>query len=459
MMTLAQAKAPIVSINLPPLHEGQREIAESRARFKVVCCGRRWGKTLLGVVMCLKTALEGGRTWWVGPTYTVAMEGWEVLLHLVRQLRKIPGFRAEIIKGRFRVVFPSGGSVQVRSGADPQKLRGAGLDGLVLDECAFMKEEAWSQALRPTVSDKLGWVLFISTPKNFNWFYDLWTRATSLPNWQAWQKPTRTNPYMPKEEIEQARIDARSDSIFRQEYEADFEAVGNAIYELDPNLHMQPIPEGILFPEWQGAIGVDYGAGGNNHPSAVVAITPDSSGHLWVRETWLGGGDVEEIARQVRRMCETYRIVRGRTDPNQEVLAQVLSGSETKMVQRYRFNKAIMRQGAREGRIGIVQGLLKPKYGPVLSLAQISRGNAYMGPHLEQAPGLILDRNGPGNVELFAEMKAYHWEPLPSGALRPQPEGEDRVAALEYGAEELQRPIASASREVVTHSYTIGRSR
>ena len=93
--------APVrMVVNLPPLHTGklpgsggQREIAEHPARFKVVCCGRRWGKTLLGVVLCLRTALPGGRTWWVAPHYKEAREGWNVLVTLARQIPTVPNAR------------------------------------------------------------------------------------------------------------------------------------------------------------------------------------------------------------------------------------------------------------------------------------------------------------------------------------------------------------------------------
>ena len=48
---------------LPALHEGQLKVANSEARWKILCAGRRFGKTRLGVQMCLEVALRGGRAW------------------------------------------------------------------------------------------------------------------------------------------------------------------------------------------------------------------------------------------------------------------------------------------------------------------------------------------------------------------------------------------------------------
>ena len=67
-----------------------------------------------------------------------------------------------------RVTLPGGGVLQVRSADDPDSLRGEGLDFLVMDEAAYIKEDAWIEALRPALSDRKGSALFISTPAGRN---------------------------------------------------------------------------------------------------------------------------------------------------------------------------------------------------------------------------------------------------------------------------------------------------
>jgi hypothetical protein len=52
------------------LHKEQQQIWRSRARFRVVCAGRRWGKTQLARTFLYAKALRdgAGRYWYVAPT-------------------------------------------------------------------------------------------------------------------------------------------------------------------------------------------------------------------------------------------------------------------------------------------------------------------------------------------------------------------------------------------------------
>ena len=205
-----------LEVTLPPLHPGQAAVAASRARFKVLAAGRRFGKTSLAVTLCLRTALEGGRTWWVGPTFPLAQIGWRILKRFSRQ---IPG--VEIREADRLVILPGRGEVQVKSADNPDALRGAGLDGVVIDEAAYVKEDAWTESLRPALTDRQGWALFISTPNGLNWFYGLYQRAQQLPGWQAWQCPTWENPRIATDELDLAR-QQEGELVFRQEFGAEF---------------------------------------------------------------------------------------------------------------------------------------------------------------------------------------------------------------------------------------------
>jgi len=203
-------------INAKP-HPGQLEVHNSEARFKVLSAGRRWGKTRLGVNECLDAAAQGGRAWWVSPSYKTSEVGWRPLRQIAR---KLPG--AEIRLGDRIVILPGGGFVAVRSADNPDSLRGEGLDFVVMDECAFMQKEAWTEAIRPALSDRQGKALFISTPKGRNWFWEVYQRGVNgEEGWQAWTFPTANNPFIAKSEIEAAKRDLPK-MIFRQEYLAEF---------------------------------------------------------------------------------------------------------------------------------------------------------------------------------------------------------------------------------------------
>ena len=189
----------------------------SQARFKVLSAGRRWGKTRLGVNECLDAAAQGGRAWWVSPSYKTSEVGWRPLRQIAR---KIPN--AEIRLVDRMVTLPNGGFVAVRSADNPDSLRGEGLDFVVMDECAFMQKEAWTEAIRPALSDRQGKALFISTPKGRNWFWENYMRGVNgEEGWQSWTFPTSSNPYIEPAEIEAAKRDL-PEMIFRQEYLAEF---------------------------------------------------------------------------------------------------------------------------------------------------------------------------------------------------------------------------------------------
>jgi phage terminase large subunit-like protein len=205
-----------ITIDAEP-HAGQLEVHNSDARFKVLSAGRRWGKTRLGVNECLDAASKGGRAWWVSPSYKTSEVGWRPLRQIAR---KIPNAEVRLVDRM--VTLPGGGFVAVRSADNPDSLRGEGLDFVVMDECAFMQKEAWTEAIRPALSDRLGKALFISTPKGRNWFWENYQRGINgEQGWQSWTYPTSTNPFIDKGEIEAAKRDL-PEIIFRQEYLAEF---------------------------------------------------------------------------------------------------------------------------------------------------------------------------------------------------------------------------------------------
>ena len=209
-------RQPKLEVRLPSLHAKQQQVLVHPAKYKVVVCGRQWGKTTLGAVMCVADAVKGGNVWWVGPTFPVAVHGWRTVLELAGQ---IPGVK---IEGRPMpgVVFPGGGRVEMKSSNDPHSLRGATLTGVVFDEAAFAVPEAW-QYLQPTLAIRGGWAMFISTPKGTNWFHELYEDAGGLPDWMRWRLPSITSPWFPASEIERAKQTMTAQKL-SQEYGAEF---------------------------------------------------------------------------------------------------------------------------------------------------------------------------------------------------------------------------------------------
>lgn len=236
-MSVVSASDPI-----PPLRPDQQDIADHPARFKVVACGRRWGKTTLGLAMASEVAQAGGRVWWVAPTYGLAFHPWRTLRLAHRDI-----WEAKLESER-HIDLPGGGSLTVKSADDPDTLRGVGLDFVVLDEAAFLSEETWAAVIRPALSDRLGRVLMISTPRGRNWFWQVYLRGQDPLNteWRSWTYPTSTNPLIHPQEIEEAR-GLLPERVFRQEYMAEFVEDGGTVFRhvaqaatAAPQEHAQP---------------------------------------------------------------------------------------------------------------------------------------------------------------------------------------------------------------------------
>jgi|TARA_R100000084_G_C4649057_1_gene148555 hypothetical protein len=113
--------------------------------------------------------------------------------------------------------------LSVKSADSPESLIGEGIDYLVIDEAAAMPNKLiWEQYLRPTLSDRQGWCLMVSTPRGFNWWHKLWSRGgdEKFPDWESWQHSSSESPFF-KDQIEDLKKEL-TDETYRQEYEAQF---------------------------------------------------------------------------------------------------------------------------------------------------------------------------------------------------------------------------------------------
>jgi phage FluMu gp28-like protein len=147
----------------------------------------------------------------------MANVGWRLITRLSLQIPQ-----ATINKSDRIVTFANGGEIAVRSADNPDSLRGEGLDLAILDECAFMQESAWTEAIRPALSDRKGRAIFISTPKGRNWFWRLFQQGIAGDNnIMSWQLPTVDNPYIDPSEVDAAR-QSLPERVYRQEFLAEF---------------------------------------------------------------------------------------------------------------------------------------------------------------------------------------------------------------------------------------------
>src|SRR5262249_6590467 len=184
----------------------QLPVLESTARFKIFVGGRRVGKSTLSRIIALDGdaagpgALRGAHVMIVCPTSKMGTEQWEKIQ------AALAGCWLDKSEVERTLKLPGGGRISVVSGDNPDHLRGTALDLLVLDEGAFLADQVWQLALRPSLSDRRGRLFAISTGRGCTgWFYETYVQAADAPGWGRWSMPTEANPVIPRHGIQLAR--------------------------------------------------------------------------------------------------------------------------------------------------------------------------------------------------------------------------------------------------------------
>jgi hypothetical protein len=209
-----------------PLSKPQKQVLECDKRFRVLITGRRFGKTFLAVTELAKFArYPKKKVWYVAPTYRMAKD--IVWFELVDKLTKHKWIK-KTNNSDLSILLRNGSTISLRGADNENSLRGVGLDFLVMDEFADVKEHAWYEVLRPTLSDKNGSALFCGTPRGYgNWSYNLFTKEDN--NWASFQFTTLDGGQVSANEIEQAKADL-DERTFNQEYMASFVNYAGQIY-------------------------------------------------------------------------------------------------------------------------------------------------------------------------------------------------------------------------------------
>lgn len=188
-------------------------ILDSTARFIVVMCGRRFGKSELCQVKIITEALRGKKVAYITPTYNLAKRFFSKLV------KRLPfqNNKTDLI-----IEFPTEGSIEFFTGERLDNLRGRKFHLVVIDEASYINdlETGWLNSIRPTLTDNEGGAVFLSTPRGKNYFYSLFLKAQTDPAWAAFKFTTYDNPYISKEEIDDARRELPA-PVFNQEYLAD----------------------------------------------------------------------------------------------------------------------------------------------------------------------------------------------------------------------------------------------
>jgi len=208
----------------------QKEIHKNLARFSVLVCHRRFGKTVLTVneliKKCLQCKLPRPRYYYIAPTYSMAKRiAWDYLKYYTSVLPKMEFHETEL-----RADLPNGGRIQLLGCERPQTLKGLYMDGVVLDEVAQMPPKMWTEVIRPALSDRKGFMVAIGTPQGHNSFFELYNHGLQDENWYAKSFKASETKIVDEEELAAAKS-MMPPEIYEAEYECSFEssAIG-AIY-------------------------------------------------------------------------------------------------------------------------------------------------------------------------------------------------------------------------------------
>lgn len=257
------------------LHPGQVRVLQHARRFNTVACGRRWGKTTLGLMLTWsgrRTALRTGfDVAWVAPSYKLLDEAWRMAKRLYRP------FIVRTDANLHRMELSTGAAMDFWTLEDEDAGRGRKYGLMVVDEAAMARhlESAWNAALSPTLTDYAGGAWFFSTPKGRNHFWTLSQEPDRDPHWAHHHAPSAENPHLPAAEIERQRTKL-PERIFAQEYLAQFLEDGGGVFRrvtaaVDTALATDPgsrdVGDGRAY-----VIGVDWG----RHQDFTVFVVLDA---------------------------------------------------------------------------------------------------------------------------------------------------------------------------------------
>lgn len=266
------------------LHPAQEDIVKDTHRFRVLDCGRRFGKTTVAIEeMYGKLLAKQSRVCYIAPTFQQARD-----IAWVRLILRMKPAIANINESRLEVhVKNLEGTTSLcilRGWEAIETLRGQQFDFIVIDEVATMRDflTGWEQVVSPTLTDTKGEVLFISTPKGFNAFYTLYNFQEKDSDFKSFKYTSYDNPYIPKEEIDRQEKTLPEDS-FSQEYLADFRKRTGLVYpEFNRDKHVFNPDERKGSPVSK-LVGVDFGY---TNPTAILYVERDGDDNFWVMWEW-----------------------------------------------------------------------------------------------------------------------------------------------------------------------------
>lgn len=298
------------------LHPGQEDFVRLRNRYKILLCGRRWGKSFTVAVEMLLHILEVSALGWdYGRIRLCAMNYNQIrepMQYLKRMLHKLGIPLKQRSTREERYLLAGATQIELRPLANRKGLRGAGVTMLIVDESSLVPAEYFWYDLLPSVADYKGKVLVAGTPNGINWVVEFaQSKGINVPYSDLNERylfesedtecalvraPSWTNPYLDKDFIEsQQQIMPRD--AFEQEFGAVIHADNRRPFPVLPIVLEKPMPpEKLSGAFW--AAGIDYGY---VDPSAILYAARLPNGEIYVhRCLYETGWSPTELAKNIR---------------------------------------------------------------------------------------------------------------------------------------------------------------
>jgi hypothetical protein len=179
---------------------------------------------------------------------------WDYLRDAMSLLRKAG---ATVNETELRADYPNGGQVRLYGADNPDALRGFYLDGVVLDEYADMDPRVWPEIIRPCLSDREGWAVFIGTPRGRNSLFKIWQQSRTQPGWFSLMLKASESGLLPQDELAMARADLPEDK-YAQEFECSFDAAiagsyyGKLMAQAESERRIASVPHDPAVMVWTG---------------------------------------------------------------------------------------------------------------------------------------------------------------------------------------------------------------
>jgi hypothetical protein len=240
---------------------------------------------------------------YLAPTFGAARRiAWD---YVKKYCGNIPG--TSFNEADLRVNFPNGGTITLLSAENPGSLRGIYLDGVILDEFAEMDPTVWTQVIRPTLSDRSGWAIFIGTPKGANTFFELYEYATTASDseWFGAKYRASETGLLSEAELASAKR-TMAEEEYAQEYEADFNAGLTGAY-FSKEMSLVEKEERITDVPHNPGLPVDtYWDLGVGDATSVWFVQSVNGKHNIIDYYETTGGSIPDILRDIRGKQYNY---------------------------------------------------------------------------------------------------------------------------------------------------------